>query len=219
MNINSFKIKNVLSQYSNIEEIKTKNIIQPIIQFRTNDIFHIKLNLLSKNFVNFEDIFFKAKIKKCDFSIKTTLSEIPKINTKNKIDYSELNFLEGRLHEFEYIKTKWQKISNMDNWELFEKKIKNLFSPFFLLEKIEFDYVGFYIFKIELRAIKKGDFYKEEIGINFRIKDEYDYLVNGIKRNYLLFEKMDIIQKIGIRKNDLIILYLKKDGNEEFFMK
>ena len=81
-----------------------KCFYQPILQLRTNDLINFSINLLSEKFINLENLFFKLKLQKNEINIPAILSEIPKINTRCKIDYSEFNLYQGRLNEFEYIK-------------------------------------------------------------------------------------------------------------------
>ena len=133
------------------------------------------------------------------------LSEINKINTKSKIDYTEFNLYNGRINEFEYLKTKWRDIQVFENYEEIFNKIKNIFEPFFEIKKALYDDVGYYVFQFSLAAVKKGILHNDnELGIKIKIKEVNDYTVNEIKKNNLIYEKSDMIE---IRINDVIIFY------------
>ena len=191
-----------------------KCFFQPIQKFKENDIFKFTINILNKkNFINLKTTQFKIKLQKTEINIPQILSEIPKINTKCKIDYSEFNLYQGRIHEFEYIKMKWREIHHLENSQILLKKISEFFLPFFEIKKAFYDDVGFFIFKIELIVNQIGFFTKKELGLNFFIKEFDDYITNEIKRNNLLYEKDEVIE---LRKNDRLFFYFSKERNNVF---
>lgn len=137
--------------------------------------------------------------------IPLIISEISKINTRAKIDYTEFNLYNGRINEFEYLKTKWREIHSFGKSEEILKKIKNIFDPFFTIKKAFFDDVGHLIFKFVLIADKPGLLINEnELGIKILIKNKNESTINEIKKNNLIYEKKS---KIDIRINDTIIFY------------
>jgi len=173
---------------------------------KTSDIIFFSVNLFSNDyFIDFEDLNFKLKFQKNSINIPSILTEISKINTKSKIDYTEFNLYNGRINELEYIKTKWRDIQTFEYSIDIMNNISSIFEPFFEIKKAHFDDVGYFIFKFWLVAVKKGTFDNEnEIGIKIKIKDENDYVVNEIKKNNLIYEKSDMIE---IRINDVIVFY------------
>ncbi len=67
-----------------------------------------------------------------------------------------LDFDLSRFCEMEIMKNKWNEIINMPNNQIIIKKIKNLFEPFFLVQKVLYDDVGYLLFKVFLIANTKG---------------------------------------------------------------
>jgi hypothetical protein len=91
----------------------------------------------------------------------------PNINTIPNFNFLEfsndhnkmrevLDFDLSRFCELEIMKNKWNDLSNMLNHESILKKIQILFEPYFLVQKVLYDDVGYYLFKIFLVANKKG---------------------------------------------------------------
>jgi hypothetical protein len=65
------------------------------------------------------------------------------------------------------------------------------------------------VFKIYLKAYKVGELKnKKEIGINIKIKDKNDFVVNEIKKNDLLFENRNVFE---CRIDDILIFYFTHD--------
>lgn len=67
-----------------------------------------------------------------------------------------LDFDLSRFCELEIMKNKWTDLSNMQNYENIFSKIKSLFEPTFIVQKVLYDDIGFYLFKIFLVAAKIG---------------------------------------------------------------
>ena len=187
-----------------------KCYLQPTIEFKLNDIVYFSINLFADNFfIDFNTINFKIKIQKNLINIPNIISEINKITTKSKIDYTEFNLYNGRINEFEYLKMKWRDIQAYELNEEIIKKIKNIFQDFFEILKCHYDDVGNLVFKFTLKAIKTGMLDNQtDLGIKIRIKEEKDYIVNEIKKNNLIYEKSDVLE---IRECDMLIFYFSED--------
>ena len=67
-----------------------------------------------------------------------------------------LDFDLSRFCELEIMKNKWNDINNISNSQNIIKKIKSLFEPTFLVQKVLYDDVGYFLFKIFLIANSKG---------------------------------------------------------------
>ncbi len=67
-----------------------------------------------------------------------------------------LDFDLSRYCELEIMKNKWNDINNIPNNQSITKKIQNLFEPNFLVQKVLYDDVGYFLFKIFLIANIKG---------------------------------------------------------------
>lgn len=151
---------------------------------------------------------FKLKLQRNELNIPFILTEITKINTRSKIDYTEFNLYNGRINEFEYLKTKWRDIQKFENAEEIITNIQSVFGAFFEIKKALFDDVGHYVFKFSLAAKQKGLLNLEsELGIKIKIKEASDYVVNEIKKNNLIYEKSDMIE---VRIGDVIRFYFSQ---------
>jgi hypothetical protein len=190
-----------------------KCFFQSIQQFQENDLLKISINLYNNRLINLNTTQFNLKIKINKIDIPFILSEIPKINTRCKIDYSEFNLYDGRLNEFEYIKMKWREINRLENYQILMKKIIDFFLPYFNIKKAYYDDVGYYLFKFELIANTIGIFSKKELGLNFHIKNKNEYVTNEIKKNNLLYEKDEVIE---LRINDILFFYFTKEKENVF---
>ena len=176
------------------------------MELKPSDIVFFSINLFSNDyFVDFSNLYFKLKLLKNDIYIPSILSEITKINTKSKIDYTEFNLYNGRINEFEYLKTKWRDIQKFENSEEIINNVQKIFGNFFEIKKAYIDDVGPNVFKFLLVANNIGLLNIEnELGIKIKIKDESDYIVNEIKKNNLIFEKSDMIE---IRIGNILLFY------------
>ena len=102
----------------------------------------------------------------------------------------------------------------MDNENEY-KKIINLFNYMFnknfQILKILFYDVGYYIFKIYLKATVIGDVLNENyIGIKIKIKNINDFISNECKKNNLIFDRKN---EIEMHINDILVYYFSKDKN------
>jgi hypothetical protein len=93
--------------------------------------------------------------------IPINITNIPKFNflefsNEHNNNREVLDFDLSRFCELEIMKNKWNELYNMPNHENILKKIKSLFEPTFLVQKILYDDVGYLLFKIFLFAASKG---------------------------------------------------------------
>ena len=179
----------------NLDNTLQKTYIQPILPFRQFDegILSFQIYSPSKNFINPNSIQLTTKIN-------SNYEKI--ISIKN----SEIN---PRICQFE------EHCVNLRSINLFKEKksviyqIKDIFCEYFKLMKILFEDIGFLVFKIYLKAIKVGELKdKKEIGINIKIREKDDFIINEIKKNDLLFEKRNVFE---CRIDDILIFYFTHD--------
>ena len=105
-----------------------------IMQFRPGDYALINISLISElGIIDFDNItWFKAK-----------MGEIKKEINSHKC-------------EVENMVNEWNKIANLDKGEIVQKNLNELFSDNFLIKEIYYDDVGYFFFKIILKAYKVG---------------------------------------------------------------
>ena len=166
--------------------------IQPILPFSVNDkgIINLELYTTDNGFIDPKSIKILMKSYNLDNYIKM-------LNSKS------IN--NPRISEYEELCVHWKKINLYENHIKLIKKFQKLFSPYFKIVNIFFENIGVYIFKIYLKAIKKGEINdKKKIGIKIKIKERNEYIENEIRKNNLLFERRDIFE---IRNGDVLIYY------------
>lgn len=93
------------------------------------------------------------------FPMKTT--KIPNFNflefsNDHNTNREVLDFDLSRFCELEIMKNKWSDIMHLSNHQAITKKVRSLFEPNFLVQKILYDDVGYYLFKVFLIASKRG---------------------------------------------------------------
>jgi hypothetical protein len=156
-----------------------------------------------KGFIDKNNSYFKHHISnKCDINENIKM-------TNNKIK-QELCISNPRICELEMFSCKWKDIESFPNSLIVIKKIKLLFEPYFIIEKIYFDDVGYVIFKIVLKAVKKGVIKdKEELGIKIKILEKWDIIKNEVRKNGLLFEKRNTIE---MRIDDILVFYISHNN-------
>lgn len=170
-----------------------------------NDISEINLNLFTdKGIIDIN-------------SFKWMNLNINKVPQFNFLEFSNehnklrevLDFDLSRFCEMEIMKNKWTDLIHMENYENIIKKLKSLFEPNFIIQKVLWDDVGYYLFKIFLIASQKGRLKSSnEIGIKISIKNIDEPLINEVKKNCLLFDGKNQIQ---IRIGDILVFYISKN--------
>lgn len=195
--------------YFNYDEVN-RAYAMPIIPFKYGDTFEISISLVSYcGIINFGDFKWK-KIR----NFKMTNIDYLNYNNlaiKKEKDKQLCDFDLSRFCEMEIIKTKWINYAKFPNiWGSNEIKNEignfcNKLMGFFTIEKIEFDDVGFYIFKIYAKAVYMGTINENDIGIGVDIKGNKEPCDNEIRKNGLIY---DIGRGIEIRLGDKIVFYL-----------
>ena len=149
----------IMREYTNVsinliqfhQDDLNKAYFQPIISFCENDHFEINVNVLSE----------RGMIDVSSFKWqKAYIDKTPSFNFlefKENHKYREIfDFDLTRFCEIEILKNKWSDISNLDNSELVLERIKELFEPYFYIQKVLFEDVGYMMFKIFLVAANPG---------------------------------------------------------------
>ena len=120
----------------------------------------------------------------------------------------------SRYCELEICKGNWHDIILMDNKEHYNEIINIfdiMFKENFKILKILFDDVGYYIFKIYLKAIKIGEIGKKkenDIGIKIKIKNKNDFVSNECKKNNLILDRKN---EIEMHIDDILVFYFTKN--------
>jgi hypothetical protein len=136
-----------------------------------------------------------------DFSLNVSDIQMNKSNAllQNNKDYS-------MFCELEYVRSKWRDIQFFHGRNVVLARINNMFKSFFEIKNGHYDDVGYYLFKFEMIARVPGrTTYSREIGLDIIIKGEYDVTVNEVKKNDLLFEKINFLE---LRVGDTLIFYI-----------
>lgn len=126
-----------------------------------------------------------------------------------------------RMSELETIKTVWADINNFNFSftgtkenpkdqkfnikETINKKVEDVFHPFFKLTKILVCDMGYFIFKIILQAVEIGTISRDKLGIKIIIKQQNQRIQNEVKKNALLYENSNSLE---LRVNDYLICYI-----------
>ena len=159
-----------------------------IMQFRPGDYALINISLISElGIIDFDNIiWFKAK-----------MGEIKK----------EIN---SHRCEVENMVNEWNKIANLDKGEIVQKNLNELFSDNFLIKEIYYDDVGYFFFKIILKAYKVGICSGKEgnLGIKIHVLPINSSITNEIKKNGLVFDENN---ELAINVGDMIIFYISQN--------
>ena len=159
-----------------------------IMQFRPGDYALINISLISElGIIDFDNItWFKAK-----------MGEIKKEINSHKC-------------EVENMVNEWNKIANLDKGEIVQKNLNELFSDNFLIKEIYYDDVGYFFFKIILKAYKVGICSGKEgnLGIKIHVLPINSSITNEIKKNGLVFDENN---ELAINVGDMIIFYISQN--------
>ena len=181
-----------------------------IMQYKLNDYAEFTINIFTdKGLMNIR----KLKWEKIKI-FKTPKEDYYEYNKENILKREIVDYDMSRYCELEICKGNWNDIIMMDNENEY-KKIINLFNYMFnknfQILKILFDDVGYYIFKIYLKATVIGDVLNENyIGIKIKIKNINDFISNECKKNNLIFDRKN---EIEMHINDILVYYFSKDKN------
>lgn len=159
-----------------------------IMQFRPGDYALINISLISElGIIDFDNIsWFKAK-----------MGEIKKEINSHKC-------------EVENMVNEWNKIEILDKGEIVQKNLNELFSDNFIIKEIYYDDVGYFFFKIILKAYKVGICSGKEgnLGIKIHILPINSSITNEIKKNGLVFDENN---ELAINVGDMIIFYISQN--------
>ena len=166
--------------------------IQPILPFSINDkgIINLEIYTTNNGFIDPDSI----KIIVKSYNLKNYIKTLTEKGINNP-----------RLSECEDLCVHWKNINLYQYNKTLIFRIKKLFEPFFEINKISFENIGVYIFKVCLTAVKAGEIKnKNNVEIIIKVKAKDDYIENEIRKNNLLFERRDIFElKVG----DQLIYY------------
>jgi hypothetical protein len=93
--------------------------------------------------------------------LNMTSYAIPKMNQfefaneHNKLR-EVIDFDLSRFCELEVMRNKWNDINKLDKHTAIVNNLKQMFEPYFQVQKLLYDDIGYYIFKVYLIAKKEG---------------------------------------------------------------
>ena len=158
-----------------------------IMQFRLGDNALINMSLISElGIIDFDNIFwFKAKME-----------TIKEINTHRC--------------EVENMIYQWNKIDLLDKGEIVKKNLNDLFCENFIIKDIYYDDVGYFFFKIILKAYKVGICSGKEgnLGVKIHILPINTNITNEIKKNGLIYDENN---ELAINVGDVIAFYISQN--------
>ena len=177
--------------------------IQPILPFKINDKGILDLEIYSSNydFINPSSI---KIVSKC-YDLKKYINNLKQKGNNNL-----------RICEYENICFHWKIMTNEKRNQdktFFSliNKVEKKFKPYFDIQNILYENIGFFIFKIYLVAVKKGRIgnkqSEDDFGFNITIKEKGDYVENEIKKNNLLLDRREIYE---LRLGETLILYFSE---------
>ena len=177
--------------------------IQPILPFKINDKGILNLEIYSSNydFINPSSI---KIVSKC-FDLKKYINNLNQKGNDNL-----------RICEYENICFHWKFMTNEKRntdktfFNLINK-VEKKFKPYFDIQNILYENIGFFIFKIYLVAVKTGKIgnrqLEDDFGFIITIKEKGDYVENEIKKNNLLLDRREVYE---LRLGETIILYFSE---------
>lgn len=129
--------------------------------------------------------------------------------SKNRLRAKDIEDYDlSRFCELEVLKNTWKNIDLLTENKFVVDNITNMFTSVFIIEKIEWDDIGYYLFKVFLRANKEGKIKGEnDLGIELDIKGLQENICNEVKKNCLLYDRKNILQ---MRVNDTLVVYISK---------
>ena len=161
-----------------------------IIQFWPGDKALININLISEiGIIDFDNFVWNEP-------------KMAEIATKNDINKCEV----------EEIINEWNKISLLENGDIVKKNLNELFANNFIIKEISYDDVGYYFFKIILKAYKIGMCNGKDgnLGIKINIFPINSSITNEIKKNGLIFDENN---ELAINVGDIITFYISQNKN------
>lgn len=162
-----------------------------IMQFWPGDKTLININLISEmGIIDFDNFFWNE----------------PKFVYFNKEkDKNNVN-----LCEVEQIVNEWYKIDLLENCEIVKKNVNDLFGQNFIIQEINYEDAGYFLFKIILKAYKIGSCSGREgnLGIKMNILPINSNITNEVKKNGLIFDEN---HELTVNVGDIIIFYISQN--------
>ena len=158
-----------------------------IMQFRPGDNALINVSLISEiGIIDFDNIFW----------FKTKMENIKDINTHKC--------------EVEKMVNEWNKISLLDKGDIVQRTVNDLFGNNFIIKEIYYVDVGYFFFKIILKAYKIGicSGKNDNLGIKIHILPINSKITNEIKKNGLIFDENN---ELAINVGDIITFYISQN--------
>jgi len=158
-----------------------------IMQFRPGDNALINISLISElGIIDFDNIFW----------FKPKMENIKEINT-HKCEVEKMIY-------------EWDKIDLLEKGDVVQKNLNDLFSENFIIKEIYYDDVGYFFFKIILKAYKIGICSGKEgnLGIKIHILPIGVNITNEIKKNGLIYDENN---ELSINVGDKITFYISQN--------
>ncbi len=131
--------------------------------------------------------------------------EIPEFKPSYKIKKFDID-IDPRICEMEVLKNRWKDIKFLEDNSIYVNKINKLFGQLFEIQEFLYDDVGYFLFKIILRANKKGSIENSfDLGIKIKVRAEDEIVKNEVKKNCLVYERRNTLE---VRINEILIFYL-----------
>lgn len=114
----------------------------------------------------------------------------------------------SRVCEIESMKNIWGDLKLIDKGGNILRSIQSLFEPNFVVQRVLYSDIGYYLFKIYLVAFEKGCVRNNgDIGILIEVKGVDESVSNECKKNCLLFDSRN---KLECRVGDIVLFYITK---------
>ena len=168
----------------------SKAYYNDIMQFWPGDKALININLISEiGIIDFNKFYW----------LEPKIIDIPTKNNTNKCEVEE-------------VVNEWNKITLLENCDIVKKNLNELFGNNFIIKEINYDDVGYYFFKIILKAYKIGVCSGREgnLGIKIHICPINSNITNEIKKNGLIFDENN---ELAINVGDIITFYISQNKN------
>ena len=192
------------------EDNLNKAYFMHIMQYKLNDYAEFTINIFTyKGLMNIR----KLKWEKIKL-FKTPKEDYYEYNKENILKRELVDYDMSRYCELEICKGNWHDIILMDNKDEYNEIINIfdlMFNENYKILKILFDDVGYYIFKIYLKAFKIGEIGKKkenDIGIKIKIKNKNDNVSNECKKNNLILDRKN---ELEMHIDDILVFYFTKN--------
>lgn len=197
----------LMREYTDFHEDEyNKAYFQHIMEFQVGDCFELNIPISSDKGILCLEHFKWKSLRTEPVSTKGSVLEFS--NTRLH-DREVIDFDLSRYCEIEILKNMWGNLSVIDSDENILKSIKSLFEPFFIVTRIFYDDIGYYLFKVMLLASQPGDLpSSKEIGIEIAIRESHQAVLNEVKKNCLLY---DMRNRVEYRVGDIVVFYITKN--------